>query len=130
MAFERLTALLEYEKRGRNAPDAAVADLPRIERDAYREIKNGKRVFLGRSAFIAEFNRLGYKRVIADKFAGIWNIFSYEYRNNALFAKIFAACIFENNKKIEIEDILKEEHSPEFPIYLVEENAARFVRGK
>jgi hypothetical protein len=38
--------------------------------------------------------------------------------------------IIENKKRIEIEDILTEGHSPEFPIYLVEENATRFVRGK
>jgi hypothetical protein len=126
MAYDKLKEILDYEARYGNLPQEIT--LTYRERCVYDDIKSRKKVYMGFSHFVQEFDRLGYKRIIAGNRQGVWNSLTYEVLDNVLFAKTFGGYIYENGSKMRIEDALKSESTDTFPIYLVEDSALRYVR--
>jgi hypothetical protein len=126
MASNKLKEILDYENRYGSLPEEI--SFSYRERLVYDDIKAGKKVYMGFHEFVNDFDRLGYKRVIAGNRQGVWNFLTYEVLDTALFAKVFGDYIYENGSKISLEAALKAESTDDFPIYLVDDSALRYVR--
>jgi hypothetical protein len=124
----KLAELLEYERRYGAAPAVIFAGLSRLEKAAYRDIQQGKLVYFSVEAFKQDFKRRGYVRITTNGKFGVWHLFSGIGWSNAAFAKIFGGYVLEKRNVIRLETILAEDSAPDFPIYSVDDSAARLVK--